>query len=260
MTEYNAKEDGEGSYLAAIEAKRDKALAAIKREVVIGGCRLLLGDCLEILPAVGAVHAVVTDPPYGIGFAKGDCVTGSRLCASRFTDPIVGDSEPFDPAPLLSYSEIIMWGADHYRARLPERGRFLAWDKKAGWTFEDTFSDVEFAWHSEGGASKIIDYLWKGVRQDGEKGLPKYHIMQKPIAVMEWCISQLRGPAQIILDPYMGSGTTGVACVKLGRKFIGIEIDEGYFDIACSRIEKAYAQPDMFIEARAPEPVQEAML
>ena len=112
--------------------------------------------------------------------------------------------------------------------RLPETGRFLAWDKKAGWEFEDSFSDVEFAWHSEGGASKIISYLWKGVRQDGEKGFPKFHIMQKPIAV------------------------------KLGRKFIGIEIEPKYFDIACRRISEALKQPDMFIER--PKPAKQEAL
>jgi site-specific DNA-methyltransferase (adenine-specific) len=220
------------------------------REEIIGDARLILGDCRDILPTLGKVDAVVTDPPYGIGFSKGESgkrVTGSRLTASRWTDPIVGDDEPFDPALLLSFPEVIAWGADHYRTRLPESGRFLAWDKKAGWEFEDTFSDVEFAWHSEGGASKIIDYLWKGVRQDGEKGLPKYHIMQKPIAVMLWCIRQLRGDARTILDPFMGSGTTGVACAKLGRRFIGVEIEEAYFNIACRRIEEAYKQADLFI-------------
>ena len=74
---------------------------------------------------------------------------------------------------------------------------------------------------------------------------------------MQWCIGFIS--QGVILDPFMGSGTTGVACVKLGRKFIGIEIDEGYFDIACERIRKAYAQPDMFVEPRAPDPKQEAL-
>ena len=87
----------------------------------------------------------------------------------------------------------------------------------------------------------------------------RLHPTQKPIQVMQWCLGFLPN-AQTILDPFMGSGTTGVACVKLGRSFIGIEIDEGYFDIACDRIRKAYAQPDMFIDQpKAPEPKQEAM-
>jgi DNA modification methylase len=85
----------------------------------------------------------------------------------------------------------------------------------------------------------------------------KEHPTQKPLQLMKWCIGFLPA-AQTILDPFMGSGTTGVACVKLGRSFIGIEIDEGYFDIACERIRKAYAQPDMFIE-RPPEPKQVAL-
>ena len=220
----------------------------------IGDATLYLGDCREILPILDKVDAGVTDPPYGIGLAKGESgkrVTGARLCASRFVDPIVGDTEPFDPAPFLGFPEVIMWGADHFFARLPDGGRLLAWDKKSGWSFEDTFSDVEYAWHSEPRAARIINYLWTGVRQAGEKGLPNYHIMQKPIEVMTWCIGQLRSPGQTILDPFMGSGTTGVACANLGRKFIGIEIDPGYFDIACRRIEEAYRQPRLFAEPAA---------
>jgi site-specific DNA-methyltransferase (adenine-specific)/modification methylase len=139
-----------------------------------------------------------------------------------------------------------MWGVDHFHERVPSGGRWLAWDKRAMWSFSDTFSDVEFAWHSETGAARIINFLWKGVRQDGEKGEPRYHIMQKPIAVMSWCIDQLRTAGRVIVDPFMGSGTTGVACIRLGRPFLGIEIEPQYFDIACRRIEKAQRQGDMF--------------
>src|SRR5690606_12281906 len=87
---------------------------------------------------------------------------------------------------------------------------------------------------------------------------PKFHPTQKPLALMRWCLKWFEG--QTILDPFMGSGTTGVACVKEGRKFIGIEIDPDYFNIACERIRKAYAQPDMFIEAaKAEQPKQESL-
>jgi|GEM_PF-401901 len=268
---------------------------SVREEHLSDSVRLICGDCLEVLSwqcRCGSnccaclsgkclcfdgkckcsdghgmavpwnVDAVVTDPPYGIGFAKGEGglrVTGRRLCAQRHLDPIMGDDEPFDPAPFCGLGEVIMWGADHYHTRLPDSGRWLAWDKRAMWSFEDSFSDVEFAWHSEPGAAKIINYLWKGVRQDGEKGEPRHHIMQKPVEVMRFCILQLRGPARTILDPFMGSGTTGVAAVKLGRAFIGIEIEEKYFSIACRRISEALKQPDLFIERPKPAK-QEAFL
>jgi site-specific DNA-methyltransferase (adenine-specific) len=223
----------------------------LSRVETIGDATLYLADCREIMPTLGKIDAVVTDPPYGIGYdhsGGGGLDKSWRKSARRNTGTIAGDNKPFDPEPWLAFPEVIMFGADHFYPRLPDSGRWLAWDKKAGWLFEDNFADVEFAWHSEEGAAKIISYLWKGVRQDGEKGLPKYHMSQKPIAVMEWLIKQLRGPAQIILDPFMGSGTTGVAAVKLGRQFIGIEIEPKYFDIACRRIEAATRQPDMLVE------------
>jgi len=151
-----------------------------------------------------------------------------------------------------------MWGADHYAPRLPH-GRWLAWDKIAGATLQDNFSDVEFAWHSERGAARIIHYLWKGVLQDGEKGAQRWHPTQKPVAVMQWCIRQLKGTGAVICDPYLGSGSTGVAAVRLGRRFIGCEIEPRYFDIACRRIEEAYKQPDLFVSRPESKPEQLTM-
>jgi len=92
-----------------------------------------------------------------------------------------------------------------------------------------------------------------------ERNIPREHPTQKPVGVIEWCINHLPDDARIILDPFMGSGTTGVACAKLGRKFIGIEIERKYFEIACQRIREAYDQPDLFIEPPA-KAVQEKML
>lgn len=223
-----------------------------RKETMAEGVELYLGDCREILPTLGPIEAVVTDPPYGIShnMAAGG---GNSWRKSRRVNggSIVGDDQPFDPIPWLEFPEVIMFGADHFYPRLPDCGRWLVWDKKAGWSFEDNFSDVEFAWHSKEGPAKIINYLWKGVRQDGEKGLPKYHMAQKPIAVMEWLINQLHSDGHI-LDPFMGSGTTGVAAIRLGRRFVGIEIESKYFDISRQRISKALNQLDMFIEPPKP--------
>jgi DNA modification methylase len=122
--------------------------------------------------------------------------------------------------------------------------KWLIWDK--GQT-DFTLADVEMAYCSWEGAARRINYPRSLALQDG-----KEHPTQKPLEVMRWCIRQLPPPGLRILDPFMGSGTTGVAAVKLGRKFIGIEIEPKYFDIACRRISEALKQPDMFIESPKP--------
>lgn len=220
----------------------------------IGDAVLMLGDCLSILPGL-SVNAIVSDPPYGIGHVKG--AGGKGKHNRRNIVAIAGDDAPFDPTHLLSYPNVIIWGADHYAQRLP-RGKWLIWDKLAGLASFDSFSDVEVAWQNRTGAARIIRHMWKGICQDSEKDAKREHPTQKPVAVMSWCLEQLPSDAGVICDPYMGSGTTGVACAIAGRPFIGIETDPGYFDVSCRRIEAAYKQADLFIAPPA-KPVQTAM-
>lgn len=237
-----------------------------KERVEIGDAVLLLGDCLEIMPALDPVDAVVTDPPYGInynhsGIHRFASVGVTKAARLRGNPKIAGDGSPFDPAPLLTFPNVLMFGADHFYPRLPDSGRWLAWNKLGDMEPWDSFSDVEFAWHSGEGAARIFNMKWKGIACDkrGEENGLRVHTTQKPIRLMAWCLEQAgTAPGQIVLDPFMGSGTTGVACAKLGRKFIGIEIEPKYFEIACRRIEAAYAQPDMFIQP-APRMKQEAL-
>jgi site-specific DNA-methyltransferase (adenine-specific) len=218
-------------------------------ESIAEGVTLYLGDCREILPTLGRVDAVVTDPPYGIAYQRG--AGGKGKHTKRNDAPITGDASPFDPSPWLAWP-CILWGANHYAASLPH-GRWLAWNKLGDLRPWDDFCDVEFAWQNTRAADRIFSLMWKGIVQ-GEKvgGGERWHPTQKPIALMQWCIEHLRGDATTILDPFMGSGTTGVAAVKLGRKFIGIEIEPKYFDIACKRIQSAVDAPDMFVEAPKP--------
>tara|TARA_R110002110_G_C13240720_1_gene699065 strand:- start:156 stop:821 length:666 start_codon:yes stop_codon:yes gene_type:complete len=213
----------------------------------IGDCTLYQGDCLEILPTLGKVDAVVTDPPYGIDFTQR--TTGEK---------ITGDDKPFDPAPFLECgTEHIFWGANNFCQRLPA-GRWLVWIKRAvEVAAPKSYGDCEIAWVSTPGCIKAMRLISDGcIRQGVEHGIRRVHPSQKPREIMEWCLEFVSGES--ILDPFMGSGTTGVACVKLGRKFIGIELEPKYFDIACERITKAYAQPDMFVPAPS-KPVQEGM-
>lgn len=208
-----------------------------------GAIRLYCGDCRDYLEELrGEVDCVVTDPPYGIGYAHGPCgkvgAYSGKKARIRNEEAIAGDDSPFDPSHLLEFKSVLLWGADHYSSKLPH-GRFLAWDKLDGKQAWDSFSDVEFAWHSKRGASRIIRYVWKGLCQGAgeDKGSTRDHPTQKPVKVMRWSIEQAGGKdGGVVLDPYMGSGTTGVACIRLGRKFIGIEMERKYFDIAVKRI------------------------
>ncbi len=227
----------------------------IQREEVIGDCRLIQGDCREIMPTLGRVDAVVTDPPYGIGYMHG---AEKRKYASRHNEmQIIGDDKPFDPTPFLQFP-CLMWGANHFAAKLPGGGRWIVWDKRDGIGSNDQ-SDVEIGWISgPRRADRIISHLWSGWTKASERGVPRVHPTQKPIAVMRWCL-EFMADAETILDPFMGSGTTLVACAKMGRKGIGIEMDPGYFNAACRRVEQAYREPDMFVVVPQPQPKQEAL-
>ena len=220
------------------------------REEVIGDCSLINADCREVLPTLGKVDAVVTDPPYGVLSETGSAAT--RRSGGNQNAGVM----PWDVAPkadllalLRDYSEWQMfWGGCHLE--LPPTFGYLVWDKQIDGL---NFGEVEYCWTNTKFAPRVFRYRAVGV--DGGK----QHPTQKPIQLMQWCLGFLPD-ADTILDPFMGSGTTGVACVKLGRKFIGIEIEPKYFDIACRRIEQAYRQPDLFVSPPAPKPVQEALL
>ena len=222
-----------------------------KRRVEIGPHVLYEGDCLEIMPTLGNVDAVLADPPYGIGYSGGIPDTGLSSTGHVNAEKITWDGRPFDPAPLLRWP-CILWGANHYAARLPH-GRWLAWNKLGDKQPWDQFSDVEFAWQNTRAADKIFSHLWKGLCQAG-RGEKRHHPTQKPVALMQWCLGFLP-KAQTILDPFAGSGTTGVACVNMGRRFIGIERDPDYFDIMCRRIDEAMRQPRLEL----PEPPKVAI-
>ena len=207
----------------------------------------------------------LTDPPYGIGADKAAKAAaeqrkaaeakpkGQRTKAGRGWadygatnwDDVRPAKEIFDLIRANSRHQII-WGGNYFTDLLPATMQWLVWDKGQR---DFSLADCEFAWSSQRKAARIFTYARALALQDG-----KEHPTQKPIALMKWCLSFLP-ETDTILDPFMGSGTTGVACVKLGRKFIGIEIDARYFDIACRRIDDAAKQPDMFIEP-TPKAVQ----
>ena len=226
-------------------------------ETIGNGVTLYLGDCREIMPTLGKVDAVVTDPPYGIGFKPGTRSTKSNdiyaggSFRTKFTS-ILGDETAFDPTPFLGWP-CILWGANNYAAALPASNGWLCW-YKAGGIVGFRMSECELAWSNAITSTKHLDHLWHGFKRASEVGDKVLHPTQKPVEVMKWCLGFVPD-AEVVLDPYMGAGATGVACVKMGRQFIGIEIEPKYFDIACRRIEAATRQPDMLVqlEQRAAE-------
>lgn len=202
----------------------------------IGDATLYLGDCLEILPTLGRVDAVVTDPPYGIGIAANPV---RQKHEKMEWDNAIPPPSAFEAIMRASDFQII-WGGNYFA--MPATQRFLIWDKLQPENF--SLAMCEQAWTNLRGPAKIF--------RKSVLGYEKEHPTQKPIELLEWCLGFLPD-AQTILDPFMGSGTTGVACANLGRKFIGIEIEPKYFDIACRRIADAYKQPRLF-EDEKPEP------
>jgi site-specific DNA-methyltransferase (adenine-specific) len=221
------------------------------REEILGDgqVRLILGDCREILPTLSNVDAVITDPPYGMRwntdssrFSGGQATHRARRMGGRSDwGDVHADDEPFDPAPWLDFKQVILWGYNHYASRVPV-GTTLVWIKRFDPAFESFLSDAEIAW-MKGGYGV---YCRRDMSMNHATGsVERAHPTQKPVGIMKWCIEKTDG---VILDPFMGSGTTGVAAVNLGRKFIGIEIEPKYFDIACKRIDHALKQEDMFIQ------------
>lgn len=245
-----------------------------RRKEVIGSCELYLGDCLEILPLLGKVDAVVTDPPYSAQVHEGARGRG----ATTGGKDILIDFAPLTEDQFIQVAQACVATAERWVVMTCDRLHAFA-AEKAGlpvirlgvWTKADPAPQFSGDRPATGWEPVLILHRpgrkrWNGggrpavwhtriVKNDA------FHRTQKPLELVGAFVRDFSEAGETVLDPFMGSGTTGIACVKFGRRFIGIEIDEGYFDIACSRIRKAYAQPDLFIESpRSPEPKQEAFL
>jgi site-specific DNA-methyltransferase (adenine-specific) len=223
---------------------------------------LYLGDCREILPTLGKVDAVVTDPPYGIlnldgetsAIRKSPRQQGSGKLKNRVLNQadvnwdIVPARELFDLLRSMSGHQTF-WGGNYFP--LPPTRGILVWDKEQPWP---NFSQAEIAWTPTDRPAAVF-------RLNSGRGCPdRSHPTQKPLELMAWCIERIPPPATLILDPFMGSGTTGVAAVKLGRKFVGIEIEPKYFDIARRRIADELARPQLFKAEPLPPPEQLSLM
>lgn len=215
----------------------------IIREERIGGQRMILGDCREVMPTLGKFDAVVTDPPYGIGKRMQGGTWASNPAFRGFQKWDMSTPEWLPDA--IGQTAAIVWGGNYLP--FPPSRCWLIWNKINA---VPTMADFEQAWTNLDRPSK---------RMDLPVGRVEYgHPTQKPLALMKWCIGFLPD-AKTILDPFMGSGTTLVACQRLGRMGTGIELDPEYFEIACRRVDEATRQPDLFV-APPVAPVQESLL
>jgi site-specific DNA-methyltransferase (adenine-specific) len=217
------------------------------REELIGDARLILGDCREILPTLGKVDAVVTDPPYGLGvgyLSFDDTPLNVQELASVWL-----------PICRAMAKRVAFTPGVNRQHLYPTPDWTMAWVMEAGggyssWGFNMwqpvlCYGKDAYLAHGKGGRPDTIITNELGKMEAFDHPCPK------PIGVWTKVLNRFSVDGETILDPFMGSGTTGVACAKLGRKFIGIEIEPKYFDIACRRIEQAYKQPDFFIEKPA---------
>ena len=220
--------------------------------VTMGRATLYLGDCRDILPTLERVDAVVTDPPYGIGYSSAPVVGKNRPISTKYQQREWDDVAP-DVRPFVAVApQAIVWGGNYFG--LPASRCWLVWHKP---DIAPSLSPVELAWTNLNRNSGHYRYSISATgleRVSAGNG----HPTQKPLPLMEWCLGFVPH-ARTILDPFMGSGTTGVACALTDRSFIGIEREPSYFDIACRRIEQAYKQPRLFSEP-PPKPVQGSLL
>ena len=214
------------------------------------GVTLYCGDCLQIMPELTGIDAVVTDPPYGISIASEHLGAG-RTTGIASTPMLYGDwdtcrasAEAINEILRVSNNQII-WGGNYYADLLPPSMGWLVWWKREGLPTR-TYSDIELAWTSCNKAARLLSLRWDGfIRETPEPRCG--HPTQKPERLMTWCMAQC-DITGTVLDPFMGSGTTGVACVQTGRKFIGIEIDSHYAEIAAKRIAEAQSQCQLNFE------------
>ena len=238
----------------------------------VGLATLYLADNAEVMPTLDRPTALIGDPPYGqrhttnVAMSKKTILRGMNRRSRTgiyhggkvniWPDSIKGDDQMFDPSPWLHAADVVLlWGAHKFADRLPA-GSWLIWDKVPTGKIRDQ-GDGEAAWLN--GAMRplrIHRLLWDGIcvgsaaRHEVTAGQPRVHPTQKPESLMAWCIQQARVPAGgMILDPWMGAGSTGIAAVKAGHPFVGIECEPLYFETACRRLDEAQRMCGLFQDA-----------
>ena len=214
--------------------------------VEIGNATLYYADCADVIASIEC-DAIVTDPPYGISYRSNHNSSQrgqwAKWARTENLPGIVGDDRPLDPSHLLEKKvPTVIFGGNYGSDQLPATRCWIVWDKRDGIS-PNNQADCELAWTNINKPSRIHRQLWSGLLRAGEENIchaSKDHPHQKPVALMRFCIDYAGG--NVVLDPYMGSGSTGVAAIQMKRRFVGIEIERKYFDVACERIELAQRQ------------------
>ena len=220
---------------------------------------LHLGDCLEYMKSMPdkSVDAVITDPPYGIGETNEKNMARGALAPCRDYGHFDWDNKKVDDIYITELLRIgkeqVVFGGNYYTNILPPSSSWIIWDKQN----TGDFADCELAWTSHKRAVRKVVWTWNGMIRRGND--IRVHPTQKPLGVMRWIIERYTTAGDTIFDPFMGSGTTGVAAIQLGRNFIGCEIDPDYFAIAEKRIKEAELQPQLFKQDK-PQETQEDLL
>lgn len=208
-----------------------------KEEPLPSTVKLIHGDCLDVLRKMKdkSVDAVVTDPPYGISMAKRGTLGSDRLAKVRDYGKSDWDDQPMSREVTKQIRRVAKWqvifGGNFFE--LPPTSCWFVWDKMNS----GDYADCELAWTNLTCAVRKVSYRWNGMIKDGDD--IQIHPTQKPVEVMQWCLRKLPKDVKTVMDPFMGSGTTGVACAWLGLDFIGVEKDERYFQMAKKRIQLA---------------------
>ncbi len=224
--------------------------------VVIGSARLYLGDCMEILPSLAPVDAVITDPPFGVGnFVQ---VTGRLRGRGEGRAAAVDWNESPPPEQFFRLLQAkskhrIIWGANFFNC-FEDRGGAIVWDKRQSMP---NFSKADIASCTHFQKTEVVTIPWTNftVAREAETD----HPCERPVSLYEWCIDYL--PAhKSVLDPFMGSGSVGVACLRMGKSFVGIERDERHFENACERISNALRQPPLVFAEALGQMEQETLL
>lgn len=228
------------------------------QKVIIGSATLYQGDCMDLMATLDdkEFDLAIVDPPYGIGESGNRNASRGKLAAAKDYKSFAGDD--VEPPPIEYFLQLercsknqIIWGANHFASRIkdPSSSCWIVWDKVTG---NSDFADSELAYTSFETAVRNFRFQWSGMLQGDMKNKEqRIHPTQKPVKLYEWLLTNYAKQGQTILDTHLGSGSSAIAANKLGFQFTGIELDKDYFNAACSRIEKAISQSDMF----APEPV-----
>jgi DNA modification methylase len=213
--------------------------------ITIGNATLYCADMMDVLPTLPKADLVIADPPYGIGESNVKAASRRKLAAPIDYGDFDWDKSPATneqiTATMAAGRNCIIWGGNYFS--VPPASCWLLWDKVNG---SNDFADCEMAWTNIKSAVRLYRHMWNGMLRDSEKNEPRVHPTQKPVALMKWCIQRLKEPPKTIIDPFMGSGPVGIACVDMGIQYTGIEKMKRNFDIACERIHRAQQQLKLF--------------